>query len=53
VLDDAERIFHRERLRKDAAAGGKAQESQERRPRKSDAAWVVETPPKALSAAVC
>src|SRR5215471_4029424 len=46
VLDDAQGIFHRERLRKDAAPGGEAQKSQKRRPCKSDAARIVETPPQ-------
>src|SRR5262245_28784894 len=46
VLDDAQRIFHRQRPRKDAAACGEAQESEQRRPREGDAARLVKALPQ-------
>jgi hypothetical protein len=46
VLNDTDGIFHRQRPGKDAAARTQAQESEQRRPRKSDAAWIIETAPQ-------
>jgi hypothetical protein len=43
TLDGMQGVFHRQRPRKNAAAGAQAQESEPRRPRKCDAAWIIET----------
>lgn len=46
VTDGTQRVLHRQGLPKDAAARAQAQESQRRRPGKSDATWIIETLPQ-------